>query len=502
MPGAGSGVVAPAVERCLSVVMPCFNEAGTVATVIERTLASPYVAELIVVDDGSWDGTAELAEQVDDPRLSVLRQPENRGKGAALRRGFAAASAPYVIVQDADLEYDPKEYGELLAPVLAGEADVVYGSRFAGSHARRVLYFWHSAGNQLLTLLSNMATDLNLTDMETCYKLFRREVLESFVLEEDRFGIEPEITAKVAGGGWRIYEVSISYHGRSYDEGKKIGWRDGVRALYCIIRYSPLVARFRLRRRRALEPADFGSADAALADTLDSLDGADNYVGWIVDSLRPHLGARILEVGAGHGTLTQRLAEIGHVTAIEPSARAAAVLRAAIPPGSPVTVIEGDATTATTLGAFDSIVLVNVLEHIEDDRGAIEQLAKALEPGGAIAVFAPAFEMLYSEFDRRVGHHRRYRRREIEVLMRGAGLDIATSRYMNRPGAVAWLIVARLFGQVPTKSAFTKAFDRVGVPLVRMTERRPPRFGASALVVGVAPPEPAVSQPTSGDHSQ
>ena len=223
---------------CLSVVTPCFNEEQTIKVVIEQVLASPYTRELIVVDDGSTDSTLAIAREFTDPRVKVLAQGVNQGKGAALRRGFAEATSDYVIVQDADLEYDPREYEVMLQPLLDGKADVVYGSRFHGSRPHRVLYFWHSVGNKLLTTLSNMFTDLNLTDMETCYKAFRREVLSSIVIEEDRFGIEPEITAKVARGGWRVYEVGISYDGRTYAEGKKIGWKDGVRAFYCIVRYS------------------------------------------------------------------------------------------------------------------------------------------------------------------------------------------------------------------------------------------------------------------------
>jgi glycosyltransferase involved in cell wall biosynthesis len=224
---------------CLSVVMPCFNELGTIDEVVAQVLASPFTAELIVVDDGSTDGTRQRLAAIDDPRVRVLLQSRNQGKGAALRRGFADATAPYVIVQDADLEYDPSEYGDLLAPLLDGRADVVYGSRLHSSRPHRVLYFWHSVGNKVLTLVSNMFTDLNLTDMETCYKVFRREVLESITVCEDRFGIEPEITAKVAAGGWRVYEIGISYSGRTYEQGKKIGWMDGIWALVCIVRYSP-----------------------------------------------------------------------------------------------------------------------------------------------------------------------------------------------------------------------------------------------------------------------
>ena len=237
--------VLPEPVAVLSVVMPCFNEERTVRETCERVLASPHCCELVVVDDASTDGSLEQLAMVDDPRLRVLRQPVNQGKGAALRRGFAEASGPFVVVQDADLEYDPAEFPLLLEPLLSGAADVVYGSRFQSGRPHRVLYFWHSVGNRLLTLASNAFTNLNLTDMETCYKAFRVEVLRSIALEEDRFGIEPELTAKVAAGGWRIYEVGISYNGRTYAEGKKIGWRDGFRALVCIVRYSRLGGRLR-----------------------------------------------------------------------------------------------------------------------------------------------------------------------------------------------------------------------------------------------------------------
>lgn len=238
----------PPMQPCLSVVMPCYNEIATIAEVVGHVLASPWTKELVIVDDGSTDGTRDVLATFDDPRVRVLLQPVNQGKGAALRRGFDEAAGPFVVVQDADLEYDPAEFGDLVAPLLADKADVVYGSRFLGGRPHRVLYYWHSVGNRLLTTVSNMFTDLNLTDMETCYKVFRREVLDSIVLEESRFGIEPELTAKVAAGHWRVYEVGISYSGRTYDEGKKIGWKDGVRAFYCIVRYSPVGQRLAARR--------------------------------------------------------------------------------------------------------------------------------------------------------------------------------------------------------------------------------------------------------------
>ncbi len=228
------------IAPCLTAVMPVYNEAATVAEVIKVVLAQRPVQQLVIVDDASTDDTWNQlqAATVGEPRVKLVRHAVNQGKGAALRTGIAQATSAIVVIQDADLEYDPAEYYSLLLPILAGKADVVFGSRFIGAGAHRVLYYWHSVGNKVLTTLSNMATDLNLTDMETCYKVFRREIIQKINIEENRFGFEPEITAKVARLKVRIYEVAISYYGRTYAEGKKIGWRDGFRALWCIAKYN------------------------------------------------------------------------------------------------------------------------------------------------------------------------------------------------------------------------------------------------------------------------
>jgi len=224
----------------LSVVMPVYNEQATLREVVARVLAVPLEVELICVDDGSRDGSREiLAElQIDHPQIRVMLQPKNMGKGAALRCGIQEATGDFIIIQDADLEYDPSDYPALLGPLIEDKADVVYGSRFLGSGPHRVLYFWHSVGNWILTLISNALTNMNMTDMETCYKVFRREILQSIRIEEDRFGFEPEITVKISKRRLRVYEVGIGYWGRTYEEGKKIGWRDGFRALWCLLKYS------------------------------------------------------------------------------------------------------------------------------------------------------------------------------------------------------------------------------------------------------------------------
>jgi glycosyltransferase involved in cell wall biosynthesis len=475
--------------RCLSVVMPCYNEATTLEEIASRVLASPFVAELVIVDDGSTDGTRKIAESIDDERVRVFAQPMNMGKGAALRRGFAESRSPYVIVQDADLEYDPAEYVRMLTPLLDGLADVVYGTRFGSAEAKRVLYYWHSVGNGFLTMLSNMFTDLNLTDMETCYKAFRREVLESFELQEDRFGVEPEITAKVARMGWRVYEVGISYSGRTYDEGKKIGWKDGVRALYSILRYSPILERWNGHPVvRDAAPVEFSESDAELATVLDSLRDADRYADWIFSMCEPYLGSSVLEVGAGVGDFTERLRAGREVTAIDLSQRCVGELRARFAGDPSVTIACTDVDGLDGEARFDSAIMINVLEHIDDDLGTLQALRRVVKPGGRILVFSPAFDGLYSDFDRDIGHRRRYRISHLAMLGDRAGLEIEDVHYVNSVGAFAWWLMARRLRRVPTQGWSVKLYDRAAVPVVRRLEaRKAPRVGQSVFLAARRP---------------
>jgi 2-polyprenyl-3-methyl-5-hydroxy-6-metoxy-1,4-benzoquinol methylase len=395
-----------------------------------------------------------------------------------------------VIVQDADLEYDPEEYGAVLAPLLRGQADVVYGSRFASGQPRRVLYYWHSVGNKLLTTMSNMFTNLNLTDMETCYKAFRLEVLQSLEVEEDRFGFEPEVTAKIAAAGWRVWEVSIGYAGRTYAEGKKITWRDGLRAGYSVVRYSGAWSRVRDTLDRAPDrtrpPAEFDDSDSELATALATLEDATNYADWIYSLVEPYLGENVLEVGAGYGELTERLQRGRHVTATDLSTNCVDGLRARFAGRPNVDVRHVDIAATADGRMYDSVVLINVLEHIDDDENALEKLRQSLRPDGHLCVFVPAFDGLYSEFDHRIGHRRRYRRsRLIEVFDR-AGFRIIDARYINTVGALAWWLFVRQLGQVPAQSWSIAFYDRVVVPVLRRAEhKRSPRFGQSLLGVGI-----------------
>ncbi len=460
--------------RPLSVVIPCYNEASTVREVLHRVAAAPVVGEIVVVDDASTDGTGEALREAaaawppDRPPLRLYRHPVNRGKGAALRTGFRHVTREITVIQDADLEYDPREYPKLIQPILDGDADVVYGSRFAG-FPRRVLYFWHSLGNRLLTTLSNMATDLNLTDMETGYKTFKSEIIRAIPIRCDRFGFEPEITAKVARLGCRVYEVPISYHGRNYSEGKKIGLWDALKAVGVILR-------FRVQ-------GDLGLGCGEM--TLKFLEKAGRYNGWIYETIRPFLGRDLLEIGAGIGNMTRCLARRGRVTATDVSAFCLRELRRSFRDSGNVAVRELDITRdpRPRPGRHDTVVCLNVLEHIEDDLGALKNMGGFLGANGRVILFVPANPRLYCGIDRGLGHHRRYTKEGLVRKMREAGLRVIHARHHNPIGAVGWWFNGKVLRKKAIGGGDVRGFDLL-MPLIRFQERFESRFSLSIVAVG------------------
>jgi len=438
-------------------------------------LAAPLPAglerEVVVVDDASTDSTVEQVERLGavHSAIRLYRQPKNCGKGAALQRAIGEMRGDLAIFQDADLEYDPGDYERLLMPILAGKADVVFGSRFAGTE-RKVLYFWHTVGNRLLTLLANMLNDLNLTDMETCYKAFVAERLRAIPLQSKRFGIEPEITAKVALNRLRIYEVPITYNGRTYEEGKKIGWRDGLAAFWWILRY-----------RFCSNYADAGRM------ALDALEQAPRFNRWMYDVIKPHLGFRLVELGCGRGNLTRFLRRHGEMMALDYREDYLVELKEKWGYLADLHLRRMDLTVPEhyePLRDFgpDTVVCLNVLEHIEDDRAVLRRLYEVLPMQARVVFLVPYNPALTSEFDRQVGHWRRYRRRELEEKMTESGFKVVRQFYFNKIGVLAWWVGNTLGGQKTITPWQLRLYNFL-TPVFRLLDRVLPTSGLSTIVV-------------------
>lgn len=441
----------------LSVLIPLYNEEELVGALIERVLRvrlpEQVDCELVVVDDGSGDASVEVVSALAAKypgRIRLIRHARNQGKGAAIRTAIHHATGDIAIIQDADLEYDPEEYPRLLAPLLAGKADAVFGSRFLVSGERRVLYYWHSLANHLLTTLCNMAADVNLTDMETCYKAFRLPLVKSIPLRSNRFGIEPELTIKLAQRHACIYELPISYHGRTYAEGKKIGLKDAFQAFFTILRFG-------FTRDIYLSHG---------AKILDALAHTPRFNRWMASTVSPFLGQRVLEIGAGIGNLSMHLSRRRqHYTASDFDAEHLARLRTRLLYRPNVTVRECDLENAGHFESmreqFDSVVCLNVLEHVENDFQGLENIRRALLPGGRAIILVPNDPRLYGTLDSVLGHHRRYTEAELTAKMTQAGLTVERVIPFNRITRPGWILNARVLKRQSFGRFQLWVFDRL-----------------------------------------
>ncbi|HKX00171.1 MAG TPA: glycosyltransferase [Bryobacteraceae bacterium] len=462
----------------LSILMPVYNERTVVERCIAQVLASPLPEtmerELIVVDDQSTDGTYSILERlaVEHPEIRLFRHEVNRGKGAAVRTAIQQATGDFSLIQDADLEYDPSEYPILVRPLLDGRADAVFGSRYLAGGQTRVLLFWHSVINKALTTISNMFCNLNLTDMETCYKVFRTDLLKSVPIRSDRFGFEPEIVMKCAKRKLRIYEVPISYHGRTYEEGKKIGWKDGIKALGVILKFWLIDDLYATLYGRAF---------------LNNLTGTPQYLSWLARVLRPFVGDTVLEVGAGIGNMTARLMGrrlvyvAGEKDPLYLHALGNRFLRT---PNVAVRKLDPECPADFQgLGeCFDTVLSVNVLEYVEKPAAVIASLASTLKPGGVLIVLVPQSRALYGSLDRTMGHKRRFERREAVSLLEAAGLKVERIRSLNKISAPSWFFSSRVFRTAHISKIALKLFDKT-VWLWRRIDPALPWRGLSLVLV-------------------
>src|SRR6185312_7395830 len=444
--------------EALSILIPLYNEEEFVGELLSRVIRAPLPEgldrEIVIVDDCSTDGSLAIVESIiaarPDVNIRLIRQDRNRGKGAAVKRAIEAATGRYSIIQDADLEYDPREYGQMLAPILSGEADVVYGSRFLSAGERRVLYFWHSLANRIVTFLGNVAADVNLTDMETCYKAFRTSLAQSIPLRADGFGIDPEMTVKFARRKARIYETPISYHGRTYEEGKKIGLRDAFQVLWFV-----LDARF---------TGDLYTS--AAESTLDALSFAPRFNQWMAETILPYVGQTVLEIGAGMGNMSRHLAPRRNAY-IATDVREEYVdhLRNLFRHRPSVCVRRLDATLPADIAdvgrRVDTVVCLNVLEHIEDDAAALRSIGTLLEPGGRLVLLVPNHPKAYGSIDREIGHYRRYTASRLHELLTGTGYRVEAILHFNRVSMPAWRFTGQIKKAKTLSRPALKMFDRL-----------------------------------------